>query len=272
MSQGGDKVFAGSIPQLYDEYLVPLIFQPYAEDLAARVASRKPSRVLEIAAGTGVVTREMAKRLPARASIVATDLNGPMIERAQAIGTARAGEWRTADTMSLPFADGSFDAVVCEFGVMFFPDKVKAFSEARRVLKPGGAFLFNVWDRIEDNEFADVVTKALGELFPADAPLFMARTPHGYHDKARIRADLAAAGFRDGVSIETVTHRSPADSARRAAIAYCQGTPLRNEIETREAGSLARATEHCERALAQRFGNGAVDGRIQAHVVVAPVA
>ena len=112
MSQGGDKVFAGSIPQLYDEYLVPLIFQPYAEDLAARVASREPSRVLEIAAGTGVVTREMAKRLPARASIAATDLNGPMIERAQAIGTARAVEWRTADAMSLPFADGSFDAVV----------------------------------------------------------------------------------------------------------------------------------------------------------------
>jgi SAM-dependent methyltransferase len=272
MSQGGDKVFAGSIPQLYDEYLVPLIFQPYAEDLAARVAARKPASVLEIAAGTGVVTRELAKRLPASASIVATDLNGPMIERAQAIGTARPVQWRTADAMSLPFADASFDAVVCEFGAMFFPGKVKAFSEARRVLKPGGAFLFNVWDRIEDNEFADVVTKALGELFPADPPLFMARTPHGYHDKSRIRADLAAGGFRDDVSIETVTHRSRADSARRAAIAYCQGTPLRNEIDEREAGSLARATEHSERALAQRFGNGAVDGRIQAHIVVALVA
>jgi ubiquinone/menaquinone biosynthesis C-methylase UbiE len=272
MSQSADKVFAGSIPQLYDEYLVPLIFQPYAEDLAARVAARKPAKVLEIAAGTGVVTREMAKCLPTSASIVATDLNGPMIERAQAIGTARPVEWRTADAMSLPFADASFDAVVCEFGAMFFPDRAKAYAEARRVLKPGGAYLFNVWDRIEDNEFADVVTQALAELFPADPPLFMARTPHGYHDKSRIRADLAAGGFIDDVFIETVTRRSPADSARRAAIAYCQGTPLRNEIESRDAAGLGRATDHAELALVNRFGSGAVDARIQAHVVAAVVA
>src|SRR6185312_17238409 len=158
MSQGGVKVFAGSIPQLYDEYLVPLIFEPYAEDLAARLAARNPGAVLEIAAGTGVVTRAMAKRLPASTSIVATDLNAPMIERAQAIGTARPVEWRTADASSLPFGDGTFDAVVCQFGVMFFPDRARAFAETRRVLKPGGAFLFNVWDRIVDNEFADVVT------------------------------------------------------------------------------------------------------------------
>jgi len=162
--------------------------------------------------------------------------------------------------------------VVCEFGVMFFPDRARAYAEARRVLKPGGAYLFNAWDRIEDNEFADVVTQALAELFASDPPRFMARTPHGYHDKARIRADLAAGGFRDDVSIETVTYRSPAASARFAAIAYCEGTPLRNEIEAREAGSLARATAHAERALAQRFGNGEIDGRIQAHVIVAPVA
>jgi SAM-dependent methyltransferase len=270
MSQGGDKVFAGSIPQLYDEYLVPLIFEPYAEDLAARVAARDPASVLEIAAGTGVVTRAMAKRLPAATSIVATDLNAPMIERAQAIGTSRPVEWRTADAMSLPFGEASFDAVVCQFGAMFFPDKAKAFAEARRVLRPGGAFLFNVWDRIEDNEFADVATQALAEIFPADPPLFMARTPHGYFDKKRILDDLAKGGFTQGASIDTVTHRSRADSARRAAVAYCQGTPLRNEIESRESGSLARATEHAERALARRFGSRAVDGRIQAHVVGAP--
>ncbi|HXF79108.1 MAG TPA: class I SAM-dependent methyltransferase [Usitatibacter sp.] len=269
MSQGGDKVFAGSIPQLYDEYLVPLIFEPYAEDLAARLAARNPGAVLEIAAGTGVVTRAMSKRLPASTSIVATDLNAPMIERAQATGTSRPVQWRTADAMSLPFDDGSFDAVACQFGAMFFPDKAKAYSEARRVLKPGGAFLFNVWDRIEDNEFADVVTQALAELFPADPPLFMARTPHGYFDRERILSDLAKGGFAHGASIDTVTHRSRADSARRPAVAYCEGTPLRNEIESREAGSLARATEHAERAIARRFGGGAVDGRIQAHVAVA---
>lgn len=270
MSQGGDKVFAGSIPQLYDEYLVPLIFEPYAEDLAARVAARRPASILEIAAGTGVVTRAMARRSPASNRILATDLNAPMLGRAQAIGTARPVEWRVADAMDLPFDDGTFDAVVCQFGVMFFPDKAKAFAEARRVLKPGGAFLFNVWDRIEDNEFADVATKALGEMFPADPPLFMARTPHGYHDPQRILSDLAAGGFTGRAALETVTHRSRADSPRRPAVAYCQGTPLRNEIEAREPGSLGRATDHAERALAKRFGSGAVEGRIQAHVVVAP--
>ena len=270
MSEGGDKVFAGSIPQLYDEYLVPLIFQPYADDLAARVAARRPERVLEIAAGTGVVTRAMAKRLPAHVEIVATDLNAPMIERARAVGTARPVEWRTADAMSLPFGDASFDVVACQFGAMFFPDKAKAFAEARRVLKPGGAFLFNVWDRIEDNEFADVATKSLAELFPSDPPLFMARTPHGYHDTRRVLADLAEGGLAN-VDIETVTHRSRADSPRRVAIAYCQGTPLRNEIEARDAHALARATGHAEQAIARRFGAGAVDGRIQAHVFVARI-
>ena len=266
MSASGDKVFAGSIPQLYDEYFVPLIFAPYAEDLAARVAAHGPSRVLEIAAGTGVVTRAMAKRLPASTSIVATDLNAPMIERAQAIGTARPVEWRTADASSLPFGDGAFDAMVCQFGVMFFPDKAKAFAEARRVLKPGGAFLFNAWDRIEDNEFADVVTRALGELYPADPPLFMARTPHGYHDKAQIARDLAKGGFTAAPRIDTVTARSRAQSPRDPAIAYCQGTPLRSEIEARDAARLGEATDVAAEAIARRFGRGAVDGKIQAHI------
>ena len=161
-----DKVFAGSIPKLYETYLVPLIFEPYAADLVNRLASRSLTRVLEIAAGTGVVTRTLASVLPERVSIVATDLNQPMLDHASAVGTQRPVEWRQADAMNLPFPDGSFDAVVCQFGVMFFPDKAKAFSEARRVLSPGGVFIFNVWDRIEENEFADTVTTALESLFP----------------------------------------------------------------------------------------------------------
>ena len=267
MSQGGDKVFAGSIPQLYDEYLVPLIFQPYAEDLADRVAARKAASVLEIAAGTGVVTREMAKRFSASTSIVATDLNGPMIERAQAIGTARPVEWRTADAMSLPFADASFDAVVCEFGAMFFPDKPRAFSEARRVLAPGGAFVFSVWDRIEDNEFADVVTAALESMFPEDPPRFLARTPHGYFDRAVIERDLAAGGFAGTPQFVTVAARSRAESARVPAIAYCHGTPLRSEIEARGASRFDEATDVAAAALMAKFGAGSVDGKIQALVV-----
>jgi SAM-dependent methyltransferase len=263
----GDKAFAGSIPKLYEEYLVPLIFQCYAEDLAARLASHPPERVLEIAAGTGVLTRAMASALPESTAIVATDLNQPMIDHACAIGTGRDVEWRQADAQALPFADASFDAVVCQFGVMFFPDKPAAFAEARRVLKRGGRLVFNAWDRIEENEFADVVTDALEGVFPHDPPRFMARTPHGYHDKDVITRDLARSGLAKRPDIVTLAARSRAPSPRHAAIAYCQGTPLRNEIEARDASRLAEATAVAAEAIAARFGRDLVDGKIQAHIV-----
>jgi len=262
-----DKIFGGSIPKLYDEYLVPLIFEPYAADLVNRLRSRSLSRVLEIAAGTGVVTRALASGLVEDVSIVATDLNQAMLDHASAVGTKRAVEWRQADAMALPFADATFDAVVCQFGVMFFPDKPRAFAEAHRVLKPGGIFLFNVWDRIVENEFADSVTTALESVFPDDPPRFLARTPHGYHERAAIERDLASGGFRAKAHIATVTARSRAQSANAPAIAYCQGTPLRNEIEARDALRLAEATEVAARAIARRFGAGPVDGKIQAVVV-----
>ena len=262
-----DKVFAGSIPRLYDEYLVPLIFEPYADDLATRVAARRPRRVLEIAAGTGVVTRRLAAALGEGAEIVATDLNPGMLEQARAVGCVRPVEWQVADAMQLQFEDGGFDAVVCQFGVMFFPDKARAFAEARRVLRPGGAFLFNVWDRIEDNEFADEVTRALATLFPTDPPRFMARTPHGYGEPSAIAADLAGGGFAAAPDIVTETRRSRAPSPRHVAIAFCQGTPLRSEIEARAKGRLGEATEFATEAIARRFGKGAVDGKMQAHVV-----
>ena len=262
-----DKVFAGSIPTLYDTHLVPLIFEPYAADLARRLSSRRLSRVLEVAAGTGVVTRSMVSALPETVSIVATDLNQAMLDRAAAVGTRRPVEWRQADAMQLPFPDGAFDAVVCQFGVMFFPEKPKAFSEARRVLKPGGVFLFNVWDRIEENEFADTVTSALQTLFPQDPPRFMVRTPHGYHDHRVIERHLAGGGFTAPARIETLAARSRAASPKIPAIAYCQGTPLRNEIEARGPSRLGEATDVAAEAVAKRFGRGVVDGKIQAHIV-----
>jgi len=195
-----DKVFAGSIPQIYQSHFVPLIFEPYATDLARRLADRKVSRVLEIAAGTGVVTRALDKALDERVEIVATDLNPGMLEQARALGTGRTVDWRTADAMALPVDDGSFDCVVCQFGVMFFPDKPRAFAEARRVLAPGGVFVFNAWDRIEENDFARVVTDALATLFPDDPPRFMARTPHGYHQVDVISRDVAAGGLESRAS------------------------------------------------------------------------
>jgi ubiquinone/menaquinone biosynthesis C-methylase UbiE len=261
-----DKLFAGSIPEIYDRFLVPLIFESYARDLADRLAKVKPQDVLETAAGTGVLTRAIVAKLPHQARVVATDLSQPMLDHAAAREQAEGRiTWRQADALALPFEDQSFDAVACQFGVMFFPDKVQGFKEARRVLRPGGRFIFNVWDRISENEFADIVTAT---IFPQDPPRFMARTPHGYHDVAKLREELTMAGFAQ-VSIETLGDISKAASPRDPAIAYCQGTPLRNEIEARDPFGLEAATQACASALALRFGNGPVEGRIRAHVISA---
>jgi SAM-dependent methyltransferase len=265
---GSDAVFAGSIPELYDELMVPLIFEPYADDLARRVADLDPARVLEIAAGTGVVTRAAARALPEPVDLVATDLNQAMLDHAEAVGVARPVRWQQADAMRLPFPAASFDVVFCQFGVMFFPDKVAAFGEARRVLRPGGTLVFNVWDRIEENEFADIVTDTLAGVCPSDPPRFLARTPHGYFDLNAVSDDLARAGFAGVPRYETIAARSLAASARVPAMAYCQGSPLRTEIEERPGVDLVEATSACAEAIAQRFGAGPVDGKIQAHIVV----
>jgi ubiquinone/menaquinone biosynthesis C-methylase UbiE len=263
-----DRVFAGSIPALYDRYLGPLIFQPYADDLVERLADTKAGDLLEVAAGTGIVTRAMARRLAPEIRIVATDLNQPMIDFAASQTDAARVTWRQADALSLPFADASFDIVVCQFGVMFFPDKRAAFREARRVLRPGGRFIFNVWDRLEENEFPHTVTGAVAAMFPDDPPRFLARMPHGYHDTAVIRAELQSADFKH-IDVETLARRSRTPSHRDPAVGFCQGTPLRNEIEARDASRLAEVTEAAADALAGRFAIGPIDGKIQAHVIAA---
>ncbi|WP_354686572.1 class I SAM-dependent methyltransferase [Cupriavidus necator] len=266
--QQSDKVFAGAIPDIYEALMVPMFFAPYAADMAQRIAALEPRRVLELAAGTGVLTRELARRLPPDVMIVATDLNPPMLERARAAGTGRPVIWREADAMALPFADASFDLVACQFGAMFFPDKARAFAEAHRVLVPGGTLVFNVWDRIEFNAFARDITAALATLFPESLPDFIVRVPHGYHRQATIEQDLRQGGFTAPPVFETVTTTSHAESARIPAVAICQGTPLRNILEARGPDALARATDHCEQALAVAYGTGPLSGPMQAHVVV----
>ena len=264
-----DKVFAGSIPENYDRHMVPLIFEPYAADLARRTAAASPREVLEIAAGTGVVTRALAPKLSPNARYVVSDLNQAMLDYAAfRQGPDSRISWRQADALSLPFEAGTFDLVCCQFGAMFFPDRPSAYREARRVLRPGRRFLFSVWDRIEENVFADDVTNAMAEIFPADPPRFLARTPHGYHDTAEIRADLEAAGFSD-IVIETKGEESRASSPRVPAVAYCQGTPLRNEIEARDAGKLEAATDYAASVISKRHGSGEVAAKIQAHVIAA---
>jgi ubiquinone/menaquinone biosynthesis C-methylase UbiE len=269
MATGSDTAFSGSIPEIYDRLLVPLIFESYARDLSRRVTELKPRDVLEIAAGTGVVTRAIASRLPDATRLTATDLNQPMLDYARA-KQPRGGrvEWRQADALALPFEDKSFDVAICQFGAMFFPNKVRAYSEARRVLKPGGHFIFSVWDRIAENEFAEAITEALAGRFPSDPPRFLARVPHGHYDTKEIRANLSRAGFGK-IEIVPVEGRSRADSPRVPALAYCQGTPLRAEIEACDPSGLEAATDYAAAALAQKFGPAAIEGRIQALVITA---
>jgi SAM-dependent methyltransferase len=262
-----ELMFAGSVPELYDRHLVPLIFDPYADEVVARLQDLHLGSILEVAAGTGVVTRAMASRLPASVSITATDLSQPMIDHARSVGTSRPVVWQAADVMDLPFADAAFDAVVCQFGVMFFPDRPAAFAEVARVLRPGGVFLFTVWGAIEHNEFAAVVSEAVGALFADDPPDFLARTPYAYFDEATIQADVAAGGFVSPARFETVEARSRARSPDVPAIGFCQGTPLRAEIEAR--GSLTEATTAAAKAVGERFGANDVDAKILGYVVTA---
>ncbi|MEO7494013.1 MAG: methyltransferase domain-containing protein, partial [Massilia sp.] len=255
-----------SVAACYQSHMVPMIFEPYAQDMAARVALVSPQRVLEIAAGTGVLTRALARALPPSADIAATDLNPAMLDVASRAGTSRPVHWQPADAMALPFDDRSTDGMVCQFGVMFFPDKAGAFAEMRRVLRPGGVLLFNVWDRIEDNEFAHTAEQVLAAKFADNPPKFMSRTPHGYHDIDTITRDLQAGGFGAAPRVDTLAVRARAATPRVPAMAYCQGTPLRPEIEARGM-TLGDATDFVADALERRFGPGPVEGKIQAHVV-----
>ncbi|HEX4710467.1 class I SAM-dependent methyltransferase [Phenylobacterium sp.] len=264
MTAEGDP-FSGSIPQAYDRYMGPLAFQPYAEDLATRLAGLSGD-LLEVAAGTGIVTGVLDRTLPAGARITATDISQPMLDYAAGKLNSPRVAWRAADGQALPFGDASFDAVVCQFGVMFFPDRRAGYAEARRVLRPGGRYIFSVWDRIEVNEAARTVSEAMCARFASDPPDFLARVPYGYHDVDRIRTDMAAAGF-ERVELQTTALRGRALSAKDVAVALCQGTPLRPEIEARDVGGLQAATDAAAEALAHRFGAGPVDSQLQAHVI-----
>jgi ubiquinone/menaquinone biosynthesis C-methylase UbiE len=264
-----DAAFAGSIPAIYERYLVPMLFAPFARDLASRVGALGPCRILETAAGTGVVTAEMARAVP-EAEIVATDLNQAMLDvAAERLGAASV-TLQAADAQALPFEDSSFDAIVCQFGVMFFPDRIGAYREARRVLRPGGTFLFNAWNSLERNPGSLAVAQAVADLFPDDPPSFLSRVPFGYHDKARIEADLRAAGFTR-IASETVEQRGVLGSAQAAATGLCHGTPLRAEIEARDAARLDEATAAAAAAIEKLYGSAGGEAAMSAHVFSARI-
>jgi ubiquinone/menaquinone biosynthesis C-methylase UbiE len=261
---GSDAAFAGSIPAIYHARLGPMLFQPFADDLARRLRLQD-GHILELACGTGVVTRELALAAPAR--ITATDLNAPMLDYARSWIDLPRIEWRPADAQALPFDDEVFDAAVCQFGVMFFPDRAAAHRETGRVLRPQGRYLFSVWDSLERNPATAAVHAAVAACFPADPPAFLQRTPHGYSDPQRIRDDATAAGFHR-VEIETVRCETTA-SAADLAVGFCQGSPLRIEILAREPDGLRRVTEAVQSALASRFGEAAFTTDLQAYLVTA---
>ncbi len=263
-----DKVFAGSIPALYDQFLGPMLFEPFAKEMAKRAQAVAPSSVLETAAGTGIATQELLRVLPADTAITATDLNPAMLDRAAARLPVGRVLLQVSDAASLDFADSSFDLVVCQFGVMFFPDKSKALAEARRVLKPDGTLLFSVWDSLNQNILSQVVADTVADYFVGDPPDFLARTPFGYSDVARIKGDLRAAGFGD-IDATRINLLSRAPSPRHVAIGLCQGTPLRAEIEARAPTELDTVTDKVTEALAVRFGPGAVTAPMQAIMVAA---
>lgn len=260
--------FAGAIPGAYDRYLGPILFQPYAEDLAARLKVGANGSVLELACGTGILTRVLRDRLPAAVRLVATDLNEPMIQNAAGkFSKDEAVEWRQADACCLPFDDASFDAVVCQFGIMFVPDKALSAREARRVLKPGGVFLFNVWDAMEHNDLGRIAHETISDFFEKDPPTFY-QVPFGYHDQDEIKRMLKEAGFRD-LRVDVVSKIGGASRAEEAAIGLVQGNPIAVAIAERDASLLPAITNAVAEALKTQFGEPSIHAPMQAIIVQA---
>jgi ubiquinone/menaquinone biosynthesis C-methylase UbiE len=249
-----------------------MFFEPYAADLISRMSIGDNGSVLELACGTGIVTRMLRDRIPAKAKVTATDLSGPMMEFAR--GKFEASEsvnWKQADASDLPFAAGAFDAVVCQFGLMFVPDKLQAMREARRVLKPGASFLFNVWAAMEHNEFAQITHETVSRFFANDPPAFY-EIPFGYHDRGAIEGSLHEAGFEE-VRCAEISLPSRGFSVAAATIGLVEGNPIAQAITEREPAALPRVREAVADALRKRFGDGAISGKMRALVfeAMAPV-
>jgi SAM-dependent methyltransferase len=255
-----DRMWVGSMPDAYDQFLAPVVFKPFALDLARRAASHSPRRVLELAAGTGVLTRKLVAALPA-AEVTATDFNTAMV--AYGKRQVRGALWQQADAQHLPFDDNQFDLLVCQFGVMFFPDKAGAFREARRVLRPEGRLLFSTWDTIDTHGYAAALAAGVERAFPDDPPTFMAAVPHGYSDVGQIVADLTAGGL-EHLSTESVTLDGQAGSAADIALGFCTGTPLRVAIENRD--DLAASTALIGETMTTLLGEGPVTCEMTAYL------
>lgn len=255
-------VFKHSTPALYDRYMGPLLFTPYAEHVAKSVAPLLPARILETAAGTGIVTRAISEALP-QSEVTATDINPAVVQFAAERAQSDRVTFQTADAQQLPFGDATFDLVLCLFGIMFFPDKVRANAEAHRVLRPRGRYVLVTFNRLDLNPIPNAAAEAVATLFPDD-PRYMERGPFSYADAALVEEDLRNAGF-DDVELETV-ELSSAVSARDAARGIVLGSPFRAEIERHGASALEDATAAVELALQRWDGSSAP---MSAHIATA---
>jgi SAM-dependent methyltransferase len=262
------SAFVGSIPETYHSALGPLLFEPYARELAARVSLGPRERVLELACGTGIVTRALLSVLPPTGTLVATDLNEAMLDVARGhVGSDARLRFQQADACALPFEGGSFDLLVCQFSVMFFPDKVQAMREARRVLAPGGRYLLDVWDSLEHNPHPGAVHEAVAALFPADPPTFLS-TPYGWFDRATIERTLRAGGF-DEIRMEVVTLPSLAPTSDDVARGFLEGTPMLGQLRERGVGDVAPIRRAVSEALARRYGQRPCQSSMRAFVISA---
>jgi len=263
-----NATFDGLIPEVYDNHLGAVLFEPYAADLVNRLKPRAAKDVLELACGTGIVTRALLEGLKPRPRLVATDLNEPMLHYARSkVASAPGLEWRQADASDLPFPDASYDAVVCQFGVMFVPDKLAAMKEARRVLRPGGVFAFNVWDKLEENDLGRTAHEVITRFFPFDPPQFYT-IPFGFHDAELIRSMLGQAGFAD-VEIESVAKESKSLSAGHVAVGLVRGNPVVNAIQERGGVEVGTVIAAVEEALRSRYGDSPLKAKMRAFVVMA---
>jgi ubiquinone/menaquinone biosynthesis C-methylase UbiE len=263
-----NATFDGLIPVAYDQHLGHVLFRPYADDLVERLKPRRAKDVLELACGTGIVTRALWNGLKPCPRLVATDLNEPMLDYARSkVGTEPGLEWRQADASDLPFPDASFDAVVCQFGVMFVPDKLAAMKAARRVLRPGGVFLFNVWDRIEENDLGRTAHETIARFFPTDPPQFY-KVPFGFYDPETIRTLLREAGFTD-VAIEGVAKQSRSQSAGDVAVGLVRGNPVVNSIQEKGGVEVDEVIAAVAEVLRVRYGDAPLHAKMRALVVTA---
>ena len=257
--------FIESIPKTYDAFLGPIFFEPYALDLTRRVPALTRGRILELAAGTGILTRRLRTGLAQNVEIVATDLNEAMISMARTkFASGEPVTWSEADATKLPFPDSSFDAVLCQFGFMFFPDKQAAFDESRRALVPGGTLIFNVWDSLEHNDLARSANDAVERHFPTDPPTFY-HTPYGFNDTRVISAMLVKAGF-EAIEHSTVSLPAESPSPRASATGIIEGTPALVEIRRRDPTAIPAIVAAVEKDLAARFGVGAIRASTRAIV------